>query len=103
MSAFDKIKLGLEEAIEYERGEINAKTTKMTIAPVNHYDANEIKDIRKSAGMTQVIFAKFMGVSVKTVEAWEAGKNRPAGTACRLLELTKLDPSFPQRSGIVIQ
>lgn len=102
MSAFDKIKTGLEEAIAFERGELDAKTTKMTIAPINHYDAKEIKDIRKSAGMTQIIFAEFMGVSVKTVEAWEAGKNKPAGAACRLLELTKTDPLFPQRSGIVI-
>jgi putative transcriptional regulator len=102
MSAFDKIKMGLEEAIAFERGELEAKTHKMTIAPISHYDAQEIKDIRKSAGMTQVIFAEFMGVSVKTVEAWEAGRNKPAGAACRLLELTKSDPSFPRRSGIVI-
>ena len=55
MSAFDKIKMGLEEAIAFERGELEAKTHKMTIAPISHYDAQEIKDIRKSAGMTQVI------------------------------------------------
>ena len=42
-----------------------------------------------------------MGVSVKTVEAWEAGRNHPEGAACRLLALTKQDPQFPIKMGIV--
>lgn len=101
MSAFDKIKTGLEEAIAFERGTLPAKTTKLTIAPVEHYDANEIKAIRKSTGFTQVVFAQYMGVSVKTVEAWESGRNHPEGAACRLLFLTKNDPQLPMRIGIV--
>ena len=103
MGVFDKIKTGLEEAIAYERGELEAKTRKLTIQPVSHYSAAEIKDIRINAGMTQAIFAEFMGVSVKTVEAWEAGRNRPIGSACRLLYLTKADPAFPQKAGILVR
>lgn len=101
MSAFDKIKAGLEEAIAFERGALPAKTTKLTIAPVEHYDADEIRSIRKSTGFTQVVFAQYMGVSVKTVEAWESGRNHPEGAACRLLSLTKNDPQLPMRIGIV--
>lgn len=52
--------------------------------------------------MTQVVFAKYMGVSVKTVEAWESGRNHPDGAASRLLSITQKDPSFPVRSGIVL-
>ena len=52
--------------------------------------------------MTQAIFAAYMGVSKKTVEAWESGHNHPAGAACRLLSITKADPSFPRRSGIIV-
>ena len=63
---------------------------------------SEIKEIRKSVGMTQVLFAKYLGVSLKTVEAWEAGRNQPNGTACRLLAITKKDPMFPKSSGIVL-
>ena len=46
---------------------------------------------------------EFMGVSVKTVEAWESGRNQPIGSACRLLYLTKADPAFPQKAGIVVR
>lgn len=103
MSVFDKIQTGLQEAIAHERGELETKTRKLTIQPLPHYDASEIKRIRINAGMTQGVFAAFMGVSVKTVEAWEAGRNQPIGSACRLLDLTRTDPNFPEKSGILMR
>ena len=102
MSVFDEIKLGLEQAIEYEKGNLPAKKTVMSIAPVEVFSPEEIRDIRMKTGMTQVLFAKYMGVSVKTVEAWESGRNHPVGSACRLLGITKQDPEFPGRYNIVI-
>lgn len=102
MGLYDDIKKGLEEAIDYNRGKISAKKTIMTIAPLDSFSADDIKAIRNSTGMTQTLFAKYMGVSVKTVEAWEAGRNRPEGSACRMLALTKANPSFPVSSGIIM-
>ena len=102
MSIFDDIKMGIEQAIEYEKGNLKAKKTVLSIAPVGVFTPEEIREIRISTGLTQVLFAKYMGVSPKTVEAWEAGRNHPEGAACRLLTLTRNDPSFPRSSGIVI-
>ena len=102
MSLFDEIKTGLNEAIEYEKGDLKVKTTTVSIEPVGVYTSSEIKSIRNSTGLTQNLFAKYMGVSVKTVEAWESGRNHPDGAACRLLFLTKKDPLFPVNSGIVM-
>ena len=102
MSVFDDIKLGFEQAIEYEKGNLTAKKTVLSIAPVEFFTAEEIRDIRINTGMTQVLFAKYMGVSVKTVEAWEAGRNHPVGSACRLLSITKQDPDFPGKYNIVV-
>ena len=102
MSLFEEIKAGLNEAIEYEKGNLKANSRTLTITPIEEFTANEIKDIRKNTGMTQVLFAKYLGVSLKTVEAWEAGRNQPNGTACRMLSITKKDPQFPKRSGIVL-
>ena len=101
MGIFDEIKTGINEAIEYEKGNLKAKKTTLTISPLETFTSSEIKEIRKSTGLTQLLFAKFMGVSVKTVESWEAGRNHPDGAACRLLTLTKENPSFPIASGIV--
>ena len=73
----------------------------LTIVPVETYQADEIKRIRNSTGLTQRSFAEYMGVSPKTVEAWEAGRNHPEGAACRSLSLMKADPEFPQKAGII--
>lgn len=102
MSLFDDIKTGLGQAIEYEKGNLKVKTTLLTVEPVESFKPDEIRSIRNSTGLTQNMFAKYMGVSVKTVEAWEAGRNHPEGAACRLLSMTRRDPAFPQKSGIVI-
>ena len=102
MSLFEEIKAGLNEAIEYEKGNVKANSRTLTITPIEEFTASEIKDIRKNTGMTQALFAKYLGVSLKTVEAWEAGRNQPNGTACRMLSITKKDPQFPKRSGIVL-
>ena len=102
MSLFEEIKAGLNEAIEYEKGNLKANSRTLTITPIEEFTASEIKDIRKNTGMTQVLFAKYLGVSLKTVEAWEAGRNQPNGAACRMLSITKKDPQFPKRSGIVL-
>lgn len=101
MSVFEDIKTGLLEAIEYEKGNLKAKTTKMTVTPLNTFEPKEIRQIRLNAGMTQTTFAQCIGVSVKTIEAWEGGRNHPDGAACRLLALTQLDPNFLHKAGIV--
>jgi putative transcriptional regulator len=47
----------------------------------------EKQGIRNKAGMTQAVFANYMGVSKKTVEAWELGRTHPTGPAYRLLDI----------------
>lgn len=66
MNLFDDIKTGLGQAIEYEKGDLKAKVTTLTVEPVEKFEAEEIRLIRKETGLTQVLFAKYMGVSVKT-------------------------------------
>jgi len=86
-SLFDDLVTGLTQAIEYEKGNLEAKKYVYVINPVEEYSNIEIKEIRKNAHMTQSVFAEYMGVSIKTVEAWEGGRIRPSGTARRLLSI----------------
>ena len=79
---FDDLVTGLNEAIECEQGKGKARTHTFIIEPVKRYNKSEIKAIRTHAGMTQAVFANYMGVSSKTVEAWEKGTNHPTGSAC---------------------
>ena len=49
------------------------------------------------------MFAAVIGVSTKTVEAWETGTNRPIGPARRMISLIQLDPEILQNCHIVIE
>lgn len=105
MSRFEEIKGGLLEAIAYECGELQegVRVHKMTISEVGEFTPAEVKQIRLDAGMTQGTFAICMGVSKKSVEAWEGGRSRPDGAARRLLGLIKSDPRFPYKTGIITE
>ena len=86
---FDDLKTGLEQAIDITKRSSFQKSTTITIAPVHHYTKEEIKTIRTNNKLTQKVFAEYMGVSRKTVEAWEQGYAKPSGPACRLLSLIR--------------
>jgi putative transcriptional regulator len=88
---------GLTEAENYQQGKINARKTKLTIKPVDTFNTSEIKRIRQKTGLSQVMFAGSLGVSPKTVEAWENGRNKPEGASRRLLEVVRDDPGFLRR------
>ena len=66
----------------------------VTVIPVKEYNASEVKKIRNSIGMSQKTFASYLGVSCKTVEAWEKGTNHPSGTASRLLNMMEMDENL---------
>lgn len=103
MSRYDEIKRGLMEAIAYERGELTEGVTahRMAVASIKDFSPQEIKQIRLSANMTQSIFAACIGVSKKSVEAWEGGRSKPDGAARRTLGLLQLNPRFADESGII--
>lgn len=105
MSRFEEIKSGLLEAIAYERGELTegVRVHKMTIEEIREFTPAEVKKIRMDAGMTQNTFALCVGVSKKSVEAWEGGRSRPDGPARRLLGLMERDPRFAYKFGIITE
>lgn len=91
-TVYESIMTGLQEALEDSKSEKPIlKRHKITVLPVKVYEAEEIKKIRNETGMSQKTFASYMGVSNKTVEAWEAGTNHPSGTASRLLNMMEMD------------
>ncbi len=101
MSVYKSITKGLKEAIEYEKGAISVRTAKVRVEPLLKFDSAEIKAIRNNTKMTRVVFASFLGVSPKTIKAWEAGRNMPDGPARRMLSMLKQDPDIPVKYNII--
>ena len=98
MSQYYKELMGsIEEAIaDAKSNEKKLKSRVVTIVPVKEYGAEEIKKIRKDTGLSQRLFASYMGVSNKTVEAWERGINQPSGSASRMLHMMELDKNLTE-------
>jgi putative transcriptional regulator len=71
----------------------NRREVVLDLTPTPH-DAELVKRTRKLLGASQVVFAAFLGVSVKTVRAWEGSKDVPCATACRLMDAIRHDPEY---------
>jgi putative transcriptional regulator len=82
------------EALEQDkdiRQEFNCHRVVLDLEP-SAYDPEEVKNTRKMLGASQVVFARFLGVSPKTVRAWEQGRNTPNDMACRFMDEIRADP-----------
>lgn len=94
---FDGILEGLEEAVAYKQGDTSRCKVSVREVPVPEYKAEDVVRARKALNLSQRALASVLGVSPRTVEAWEAGRNLPSGAARHLLFLLDCDPSLVQR------
>lgn len=90
-SSFSSIKQGLEEALEYSKG--NASK-----AIIHEFTAVDVKDLRAKVGMSQNEFASAFGISVATLRHWERGDRTPQGPALVLLNVVAKEPQAVLRA-----
>lgn len=64
---------------------------------INRAVIKDVVQTRADLNLSQRALASVLGVSVRTVEAWEAGRNVPSGAARHLLFLLDSDHSLVQR------
>ncbi|NLM11398.1 MAG: helix-turn-helix domain-containing protein [Clostridiaceae bacterium] len=101
-NVYDSIIKGLNEAIEYEKGNLrNVKTDRLKVASLPCYRGKQIREIRTRLNLSQQVFAAVFGVSKKTVEAWESGRNIPQGPAQRMLQLMNKDEDLLRKYAIM--
>ena len=92
---FDDLQEGLLQSIDYAKRTGPARSVTYAINPVAEFNKDQIREIRMQARMSQSVFANYLGVSVKTVAAWERGRTHPRGLACRLMSFlarNRLEP-----------
>jgi DNA-binding transcriptional regulator YiaG len=59
------------------------------------YTPKMVKETREHLGASQAVFAKFLGVSVKSVSQWERGTGgRPSPIACRFMDEIRRNPDY---------
>jgi len=73
------------------------RTVELDLEP-RKYTGEDVKRIRKMLGLSQALFARFLGASVGTVRSWENGGKKPSNMACRFLDEISLMPdAFRER------
>lgn len=73
----------LEGIREIKRGEVGRVVTFPPVA-----------ETRARAGLSQLEFARLLGVSVRTLQEWEQGRRSPSGPARMLLAIAHKNPQL---------
>ena len=71
---------------------LTCRQVKLNLEPTS-YSPQLVKSTRKTLGISQPLFARFLGVSAKTVRSWEQGVNIPSNMACRFMDEIRRAPS----------
>ena len=94
---FDTLLSSLEDAAAFAQGDTSRARVIDVSDPVPVYKAEDVARTRQALNLSQRALASVLGVSARTVEAWEAGRNTPSGAARHLLFLLDGDHSLVQR------
>ena len=89
---FEEMKAGLQAAIEHAKGKRNDMRTTTLPRPPKELSAKEIVQVRTQLNVSQAVFARYLNISTKTVQAWEQGQGRPSGASLKLLAIAKKNP-----------
>lgn len=92
-------------ASQVDWSRIDATTEQEIAAQVAEDDAEAMRDagayarrVRRKIGLSQVAFAKRIGVPVDTVRNWEQGRRAPQGPARALLRIIDRAPETALRA-----
>lgn len=89
---FDDLRASMEEALAHASGKRELRTTVLP-APPTPMRAADVRALREHVHASQAVFARFLNVSTRLVQAWEADRRQPDGAALRLLELASRNPA----------
>ena len=98
---FNDLEEGFKAILSEDKNKLKKNTIK--ILPLTDFKSSDIKNVRNKVGMTQSLFASFLGVSQKTVEAWELGYNKPYGSSNRLISMLVNDNDLINKFPFVIE
>ena len=58
------------------------------------YRPDDVRSVRRILGLSQPLFADFLGVDASTVRSWEQGTRPPSSIARRFMDEINADPSY---------
>jgi putative transcriptional regulator len=95
---FGELLESAREALEHARGKMDLRTTVLPPSP-RPMRGVEVRKLRDRLKASQAVFAHYLNVSTKLVQAWEAERRRPDGAALTLLRLCERNPALLMTRG----
>ena len=74
----------------FARGMLRAQRARLIRG--DFQSGEDVADLRRFVGLTPQEFAAALGVSVRTLQAWERGRRTPRGAALALLRVAARHP-----------
>ncbi len=59
---------------------------------IHKVEVSSVVSARLKSGLSQIEFAKLLGVSVRTLQDWEQGRRQPSGAAKTLIAIAEYRP-----------
>jgi putative transcriptional regulator len=88
---FTELLASANEALEHAQRKRNLRTTTLPLPP-KALNGRAVKRVRASLHASQAVFARYLNVSTKLVQAWEADRRTPEGPALVLLHIAARQP-----------
>ncbi len=98
VAAFEEAIDALHPGSASER-RLTVRTYKAEFTP-RAYGREDVRRVRDLLGMSQVVFAAFLGVDPNTVRSWEQGKRPPSAMARRFLGEIEGDPEYWRKRAV---
>lgn len=92
-ATFESLLASMNEALEHAEGKRNLRTTTLPLPPAP-LSGRAVKNVRATLQASQAVFARYLNVSTKLVQAWEAGRRVPDGPALVLLHIAAAQPGL---------
>lgn len=83
----------MKEALEHAQGKRDLRTTTLPLPPPP-LNGRAVKRVRAALHASQAVFARYLNVSTKLVQAWEADRRIPEGPALVLLHIAAERPEL---------
>ena len=95
MSTFsEKLISSARQAEEHSAGRRRLRAVTLEVSPIPQYSSEQIRELRARYDLTRALLGGIVGVSSKTVEAWEIGARQPSAAALRVISELDTNPTY---------
>jgi putative transcriptional regulator len=92
LQALEEVRAALESGEPLER-RFTVRTYRFDFA-ARDYSPDDVRSVRQLLGLSQPLFADFLGVDASTVRSWEQGTRPPSTIARRFMDEVALNPEY---------